>query len=125
MTENQSQEKRQRVADANELETDGDNVVKEVKGREIGIFYVDGEYYAVLNWCCHADGPLCEGELTGRYTLDEDGFSWNYEDSNMYIECPWHQWKFDIRTGENLHSSKYTVPVFNVVEDDGLLYLEW
>ena len=34
-----------------------------VNGREIGVFNVNGEYFAVLNRCPHQGGPLCSGRL--------------------------------------------------------------
>ena len=34
-----------------------------VKGREIGMFNVDGDYFALANRCPHAGGPLCSGRI--------------------------------------------------------------
>ena len=36
-------------------------VIVEVKGREIGLFNVKGQYYALANICFHQNGPLCRG----------------------------------------------------------------
>ncbi|HWE61911.1 MAG TPA: Rieske 2Fe-2S domain-containing protein, partial [Chloroflexota bacterium] len=32
---------------------------------EIGVFNVEGRYYALPNVCAHQFGPLCEGVITG------------------------------------------------------------
>ena len=34
-----------------------------VAGHEIGIFNLEGDYYALLNRCPHRSGPLCHGRL--------------------------------------------------------------
>jgi ferredoxin-NADP reductase/nitrite reductase/ring-hydroxylating ferredoxin subunit len=55
----------------------------EVNGEKICIVNVEGKYYAIGNICTHEGGPLADGTLEG------------YE-----VECPWHNSKFDVRTGE-------------------------
>jgi naphthalene 1,2-dioxygenase system ferredoxin subunit len=52
-------------------------------GREIAIYLVDGAVYATANRCTHGDALLCDGFLEGHE-----------------IECPHHQGRFDVRTGE-------------------------
>jgi glycine betaine catabolism B len=55
----------------------------QVNGKNVCIANVEGKYYAIGNVCTHEGGPLAEGILEG------------YE-----VECPWHNSKFDVRTGE-------------------------
>ena len=52
-------------------------------GREVLLANVDGNYYAVGNVCTHEEGPLDQGILDG------------YE-----VQCPWHESRFDLRSGE-------------------------
>jgi nitrite reductase/ring-hydroxylating ferredoxin subunit len=52
------------VAEAGEI-PDGGRKIVEVGGRSIGVFYVNGEYFALFNRCPHQAGPLCTGELWG------------------------------------------------------------
>ena len=54
------------VAEVSEIK-DGERILVELKGREVGIFYLDGEYFAFANWCAHQGGPWCEGTLTGTF----------------------------------------------------------
>ena len=69
-------------------------------GRAIGVFNVNGEYFALLNRCPHQGAQLCSGMLTatiessgpGEYTLDTQ---------RQMLRCPWHGWEFDIRTGQS------------------------
>ena len=42
----------------------GEKKLVTVKGREIGVFNVGGEYYALANRCPHAGGPMCEGMIS-------------------------------------------------------------
>ena len=55
----------------------------QVDGENICVANVEGKYYAIGSICTHEGGPLADGTLEG------------YE-----VECPWHQSKFDVRTGE-------------------------
>jgi nitrite reductase/ring-hydroxylating ferredoxin subunit len=43
---------------------------------------VDGTFHAIDNNCPHNGGPLGKGRLVGRE-----------------LECPWHQWRWDVTTG--------------------------
>lgn len=74
----------------------------ETLGRfSVGVFNVDGEYYAMKNDCPHQRAPLCEGKLTGTTTSDTPG-EYNWERDGQIVTCPWHGWEFDITTGESV-----------------------
>lgn len=55
----------------------------DVDGDEICLINSAGKIYALDNLCPHQDGPINEGYI-------EDG----------EVVCPWHQAKFDIKTGK-------------------------
>ena len=78
----------------------GNKKLVTVKGREIGIFNVGGEYYALANRCPHNGGPMCEGRIAGLVRSSSPG---NYEliRKGEFLRCPWHGWEFDIRTGQS------------------------
>ncbi|MFB6300155.1 MAG: Rieske (2Fe-2S) protein [Halobacteriales archaeon] len=109
------------VARSDEL-TDGDRILRDVAGREIAVFQLDGEYYAYLNWCAHQGGPCCEGNLTGTFLPVEDAddesdngppsLEWTRE--GEILNCPWHGWEYDIRSGECLSRRGVTLPSFPV-----------
>jgi glycine betaine catabolism B len=71
-----------KVASTNDIHP---SQMKEIQldGEIICLVNVDGKYYAIGNICTHEGGPLADGTLDG------------YE-----VECPWHNSKFDVRTGE-------------------------
>jgi nitrite reductase/ring-hydroxylating ferredoxin subunit len=70
-----------KVATTEEL---GDQQAKlvQVEGQRIALFCVDGALYALHDACPHRGGPLSKGTVEGTE-----------------VTCPWHEAKFDIRTG--------------------------
>jgi 3-phenylpropionate/trans-cinnamate dioxygenase ferredoxin subunit len=78
----------------------GGRKVVEVEGRSIGVFNVDGELFALRNRCPHQGGPLCLGVRSGL-ALATTPDDLRYVRRGEILRCPWHQWEFDIRTGQS------------------------
>ncbi|MBI2653465.1 non-heme iron oxygenase ferredoxin subunit [Candidatus Woesearchaeota archaeon] len=70
-----------RVANISDLKP-GDNKIVNVNGTDVALFNVDGEFFAINNTCLHRGGPLGEGFL-----------------DNDVVTCPWHGWRFNVKTG--------------------------
>ena len=76
-----------------------------VNGVVVAVFNVGDKFYATEALCRHQDGPLAEGKLDGEI-----------------VECPWHFWHYNVRTGKlvdyikDVKLNTYTVEV----RDDGL-----
>ena len=86
--------------------------VKIVRAGElaIGVFNLNGEFYAIEDRCSHDDGPLCEGDFDV-----EEGVA----------ICPRHGSNIDIRTGEALTLPAYIpVDTFEVKVEDGIVRVE-
>lgn len=49
------------------------------------LYRLGGEVLASQSFCPHLEGPLFQGTLSGET-----------------ITCPWHRWRFSLRTGERL-----------------------
>lgn len=113
------------IVDADSLEN-GERVITEVKGREIAVFNINGEFQAVSNYCVHQGGPACEGLVSGTLMAENNGDEWElcYKKNNRIVSCPWHGWEFDIETGEHLARSDYSLPTYEVVEKGGKVYLD-
>jgi nitrite reductase/ring-hydroxylating ferredoxin subunit len=79
---------------------EGEKMLVEIDGRPIGIFRVDGRFYALLNRCPHLGGPLCKGDLVHEVASTVPG-EIRFDASQTYVTCPWHNWEFDIRTGQS------------------------
>ena len=60
------------VAKVGEIPLGGKKLVS-VKGRDIGVFNVNGEFFALLNKCPHAGASLCHGRIIGLAQADEPG----------------------------------------------------
>jgi nitrite reductase/ring-hydroxylating ferredoxin subunit len=71
------------------------------EGRELALFNVNGEFYATENFCPHKGAPLSNGLLCAHV-----------------IECDWHGWQFDVRTGECLTVREKLETYEVVVEGD-------
>ncbi|MEY4748363.1 MAG: hypothetical protein RIQ60_577 [Pseudomonadota bacterium] len=62
---------------------DDDVVGLTVAGRDIAVYTVGDAVYASDNLCTHGHARLCDGFLEGHE-----------------IECPLHQGRFDVRSGQ-------------------------
>jgi 3-phenylpropionate/trans-cinnamate dioxygenase ferredoxin subunit len=78
----------------------GERKIVEIGGRSVGVFNVNGEYFAVLNRCPHQGGSLCSGRQSGLVTASKPG-EYVHSRSGEIIRCPWHGWEFDLRTGQS------------------------
>jgi len=78
----------------------GQRKIVEIGGRSIGVFNIDGEFFALRNSCPHQGGALCEGYLTGFLQSDKPG-EFNYIRRGEIVRCPWHGWEFDVKTGQS------------------------
>jgi 3-phenylpropionate/trans-cinnamate dioxygenase ferredoxin subunit len=87
------------VASVTEIPAGGRKLV-EVKGREIVLFNLKGEFFAVSNKCPHQGGPLSKGRQTGFVQSSKPG-EYTYTRQGEVIRCPWHSWEYDIRTGKS------------------------
>ena len=118
---------RHAVAAAGELQ-DGDRKVVQIEGREVGVFNLDGEYYAYSNWCAHQSGPVCEGTITVTYEATFDRETLEYElqwsEDETVLNCPWHGWEYDVRNGECLSRESVELPSYPVTVENGDVVVE-
>ncbi|MBS1694201.1 MAG: Rieske (2Fe-2S) protein [Actinobacteria bacterium] len=87
-------------------------VYPEKVGSGIGVFNVDGEFYALKNTCPHMGGPLCKGTVRGTSEaapLGDGQPQMAWVRSGEIVACPWHHWEFDIKTGRTIFTSKQKV----------------
>ena len=87
------------VATVNEI-APGECKIVTVKGREIGIFNVNREFFALINRCPHQGAPLCRGKILSRLEAPLPG-EYRLTHQGGMLRCPWHCWEFDIRTGQS------------------------
>jgi nitrite reductase (NADH) small subunit/3-phenylpropionate/trans-cinnamate dioxygenase ferredoxin subunit len=75
-------------------------------GAELALYNVGGEFYAIENFCPHKGAPLADGRLCGHT-----------------VECGWHGWRFDVRTGQCL-TNRGDVESYKVVIEEGWIKIE-
>jgi 3-phenylpropionate/trans-cinnamate dioxygenase ferredoxin component len=85
----------------------GEGRVVEAEGRTLALFNVDGAFYALDNSCAHRGGPLGEGDLDGTVVV-----------------CPWHAWRWDVKTGANVNNPAVKMACFPVSVDGGRVFVE-
>jgi nitrite reductase/ring-hydroxylating ferredoxin subunit len=100
-------DKRYVVARAADI-PEGDRLIVNVLGRSIGIFNVDGVFYAMLNRCPHRGAQLCKGDVLGLVQADYPGAEVRLESNTKFIVCPWHGWEYDIETGQSWFNPGHT-----------------
>ena len=69
-------------------------------GRDIALFNVGGDFFALGDRCPHESGSLCAGKIVGFAQADEPG-KYRIVRDGEFVRCPWHGWEFDIRTGKS------------------------
>jgi nitrite reductase/ring-hydroxylating ferredoxin subunit len=59
----------------------------------MALFSVAGEVLCVQAFCPHLEGPLFQGTVSGDT-----------------VTCPWHRWRYDLRTGERIYPHRVVDP---------------
>jgi nitrite reductase (NADH) small subunit len=105
-----------KVADVPE----GSHIVVTARDREIGIFNVRGNFYALPNNCVHQNGPVCRGTVTGAVTAGpETGWKKVVTQEGEIVVCPWHAMEFNVTTGQSLALPNKRLKVYPVqIEND-------
>src|SRR5205823_4964681 len=89
------------VADLNDIPPGTAKVVA-VQNVEVALFNLEGSIFALDNMCQHAGGPLGEGKIR------ED-----------VVICPWHGYRYHIKTGSYGKDPDMSVACYPVQVEDG------
>ncbi len=81
---------------------DGKGKSVSVDGKDIAVFRIGEEFFAIGNQCPHYGAELCQGYVRSTTVM-----------------CPWHGWQFDLKTGKGLTVSGCDVESFQVKVEDG------
>jgi nitrite reductase/ring-hydroxylating ferredoxin subunit len=104
--EHEQPKQAQKIVDAGRVEDLPEGSSKTIAlsgGCELALYRVDGEFYATENFCPHKGAPLAAGTLCDHI-----------------VECEWHGWQFDVRTGECL-TVREKILTYEVVIEDGVV----
>lgn len=87
---------------------DDDVIAVTVGGAELALYGVEGTIFATDNICTHGHARLCDGFLDGHE-----------------IECPLHQGKFDIRSGQaTCQPAMLPLHIFPVKIENGRVFVD-
>lgn len=76
---------------------EGQGITRTVNDKLVAVFLVDGEYFAIDDLCPHMGASLGAG----------------YVEQHV-VTCPWHAWRFDVRTGEWCDNRKLKIGAHEV-----------
>lgn len=86
---------------------DGSSKCVVIDNKEIALFRVGGEFYAIDNECPHYGAQLCYGMTHEKV-----------------VACPWHWWQFDITSGKCLTVPGMDIKSYKVRLEDGEVQIE-
>jgi nitrite reductase/ring-hydroxylating ferredoxin subunit len=89
----------------------------------IGVFNVNGEYYALTNYCPHRGAPLCRGVVTGM-TEATRPYETAWVREGEILRCPWHGWEFTIKDGRTVTAPVKQVKTYPVIVEGDTVLLE-
>ncbi len=78
--------------------------VELLDGMELALYNIEGQFHAIENFCPHKGAPLADGNLCGHT-----------------VECDWHGWRFDVRSGQCLTTQSGHIESYEVLIEDGLI----
>jgi nitrite reductase (NADH) small subunit len=78
-----------------------------VEGRMVGIYLLDGEYFAMNDFCPHMGASLASG-----YVEDHA------------VSCPWHAWRFSVKDGTWLDNPKIKTDCYPVRVEAGIIEVQ-
>ena len=76
-------------------------------GKEIALFKINNQFFAIDNMCLHMGGSLSEGEI-----------------ENNNVTCPFHGWQFDVKTGNNVMPGVGKVNTYKVIIEKEEIFID-
>ena len=107
-----------RVCRADELPP-GERIIVRIGALSVGVFNIDGEFFALKNLCPHQLAPLCLGRIGGTNLPSAVG-EYVHGHEGEIIRCPWHRWEFNIKTGRSVFNPhRVRVKSYEVAIENG------
>ena len=87
----------------------GERKMVYLDGKQVALFNVEGNLFAISNRCSHARGPLSEGQV---------------DQSACTVTCPWHYAKYDLSSGKVVDGvASAPVESYTVEVRDGVIFV--
>lgn len=87
---------------------DGGARLVTVRRRKIALFRVGEAVFALQSTCPHRGAPLCDGTVSS---------------TRHEVICPWHRFRFDLRTGSSVTNPNLVTTSFPVEMRDGSIFV--
>jgi|HigsolmetaAR203D_1030402.scaffolds.fasta_scaffold00531_22 3-phenylpropionate/trans-cinnamate dioxygenase ferredoxin subunit len=111
------------VAKSEELAPGGVKIVQ-VNGKEIGLFFENGNYYAILNVCPHNRAEICRGHVNIPMFARKPG-EFEVRHDTPVLQCPWHHWEFYLDGGKAvIDAVKHRLKTFPIWAEGENIYIE-
>ena len=78
-----------------------------VEGRMVGVYLIDGEHFAMNDFCPHMGASLASG-----YVEDHA------------VSCPWHAWRFSVKDGTWLDNPRIKTECYMVRVEAGMIEVQ-
>lgn len=101
----------------------GASMIVPIGRHGVGVYNVNGRFYAIANYCPHEGGPLCRGRTHGQSVVDPEqpGSAAEVRDGE-FIYCPWHQWGFELATGTTAVKPEWSIRTYPVrIDGDNII----
>jgi NAD(P)H-dependent nitrite reductase small subunit len=95
------------AVEANQLPPDNGGVRVVEGDKDIALFRVGEQYFAIDNECPHYGASLSDGWV-------DEGI----------VACPWHCWQFDVANGRCLTFDSFNVQSYPVRIEDGTVFID-
>ena len=95
-----------KVANKSEIK-EGQGKLVNFQNKEIAIFTIGGQFFAIDNSCLHKGGSLSEGFL-----------------EETSVTCPLHGWQFDLKTGQNIMPGIGKLNTYKVIVENEEVFIE-
>ena len=108
MTHPFAEEGPQHLVEVGRAEDWGEGQSKDVKvhKKPMTVARIGDRFFAVNSICPHMGGPLSCGNI-----------------AEGKVHCPWHDWSFDLATGESANGHR--IDRYRVVVEDGVVKVGW
>lgn len=85
----------------------GSSLEKRILARRVAVFNVDGELFGIESDCKHMKASLKKGKVDG-----------------LVVTCPWHSWKYNLKTGQCLTVDKFRLKTYQVEVENGDIFVK-
>lgn len=85
----------------------GGSIEKRIFARRIAVFNVDGKLFGIESDCKHMKASLKKGKVEG-----------------LVVTCPWHHWKYDLKSGQCLTVDKFRLKTYEVEIEDEYIFVK-